>query len=227
MGIDGRSESFTGASRTLTVLVHGIEGSRLDWLERGGYTKGGDLTDRLSRLGMSWVACDLYGHGDWPAEEAGFSREDISDDLYPVFLRRSSEAIRQAIATATTQAAVDRLNVVSYSAGCDVAVDVLKTSVGIPVVSFLMAAPVPHREFDDEYSLHNNLEVFAGRTVGVFCGRQDEYVSFEEISWFFDQLPDASRHRWDYSSGHALPVAWVDDAVALLQRCDEGRSPTT
>lgn len=204
-------------SRSLTILVHGFEGARTDWRERGGYTKGGDLTDRLGAAGRSWLACDLYGHGDWVADEPDFSPEHISDELFPGFLTRSADAIRAAVIDTVAEADVDHLDVVTYSSGCHVVVQLLKgPSLPRPVSTLAMAVPTPEREYDDEFSLHNNLAVFDGPTVGVFAGRDDDVVALDEVRWFFEQLPGTAKRRWEYASGHALPSAWTDDAVALL-----------
>jgi pimeloyl-ACP methyl ester carboxylesterase len=210
-------EELFDTSRSLTVLIHGLQGSRRDWCERGGYSKGGDLTDRLSALGRSWIACDLYGHGDWPATEPDFSSEHISDELFPSFLSRSADATRVAIEAAVASHDVDHLQLVTYSAGCHVAVQLLKGSLPRPVTTLALAVPTPERAYDDEYSLHNNLDVFEGRTVGMFVGRDDDEVAFDEACWFFDQLPRSAKRRWDYPVGHSLPIAWVDDAIDLLE----------
>lgn len=214
--LDGIEQHLPAESRTLTVLIHGFEGSRADWRERGGYSKGGDLTDRLRERGMAWVACDLYGHGDWPAEEDGFSTGNISDELFPSFVARSADAVRQAIEVAVVSTAAERVNVVSYSAGCHVAVVLLGLPLPRPATTVLLAAPTPERAYDDEYSLHNNLEVFEGLTAGLFCGREDDEAPYADVVWLSERFPPGIVRRWDYDAGHALPTTWVDDAIAVL-----------
>lgn len=203
-------------STTLTVLIHGFEGRKEDWLDAAGFSKGGALTQRLDELGRSWIACDLYGHGDWETNDPEFRAEHISDELFPRFLDRSADAIREAVELAVAEGGAQQLEVVTYSAGCHVAVRLLQATLPSPVTTLGLAVPTPDREHDDEYSLHNHLAVFEGRTVGLFVGRDDDEIAFDESVWFFDQLPGSAKRRWDYDSGHALPVDWVDDVVSLL-----------
>jgi hypothetical protein len=201
-------EELFDTSRSLTVLIHGLQGSRRDWCERGGYSKGGDLTDRLSALGRSWIACDLYGHGDWPATEPDFSSEHISDELFPSFLSRSADATRVAIEAAVARHDVDHLQLVTYSAGCHVALQLLKGALPRPVTTLALAVPTPERAYDDEYSLHNNLDVFEGRTVGMFVGRDDDEVAFDEAWGGLGQLAGAAQRRWGDPCWGDVPGRW-------------------
>ncbi len=200
-------------STTLNVLIHGQTSSKEEWTSAGGYTKGGDLTRLLDEHGQSWIAGDLYGHGEWAADEPDFDSADISDGEWTEFLGRSAAGVRRALDLALEQQAYSVLNFVTYSMGCLVAVEIMKQGLPIPVGRIVMAVPTPEREYDDDSSLHNNLAVFSSAFTAVAMGRFDEDVNPQDIVWFFDQIPGDRKLLRSYDSGHSLPEAWVSDVI--------------
>ena len=81
----------------LTVLIHGLEGAATDWKDPEGYSHGGLLTQALNNADLPWIALDLYGHGEWKAEEPEFNPANVSDELWAGFIDRSVDAIVQAL----------------------------------------------------------------------------------------------------------------------------------
>lgn len=203
-------------SRTLAVLIHGQESSKADWLTPGDYTKGGDLTRELRVRGISWLAHDLYGHGDWQAREEDFDPADISDEIWPDFVMESVTALRCAIESAVALNPVDSLVVVGYSTGNTILVKLLAERLPVPVRGVVMASVVPEREMDDEYALHQNLGVLEGQRVLLHTGLHDAETSPDEVQWFFSRLPAAEKRLCTYHSGHDLPVDWVHHTVEFL-----------
>ncbi|GAB6090786.1 alpha/beta fold hydrolase [Spirochaeta dissipatitropha] len=204
------------SSSNLVLLIHGQEASSADWIEKDGFTKGGNLTEGLDSRSISWLAPDLYGHGSFTALEAGFDSADISDDLWPLFLSRSADAAATLIEGLVKKHRYRELTVISYSAGCHVAVKLLQRNLPLPVNKVFMAAPCPEREYNDEYSLHNNLDCFFGRASCFFTGSTDETSPIDDVRWLYSQIIGTQKELLVYESGHSLPVDWTGDALARL-----------
>ncbi|MDA3899246.1 MAG: hypothetical protein PF637_01870 [Spirochaetes bacterium] len=204
-------------SHSLTVLIHGLESSKDDWTEKNGFTKGGNLTALLEDNELSYCAQDLYGHGQFKADEPGFDPTDISDELWPLFIKRSVRACLEAIESLCNSGAYQSLNVITYSGGSQIGVELLKEQLSLPVAVVAMAVPPLQRDYDDEYSLHNNLDVFSNTKNFFFFGIADEETPIEDCRWLVPQLPKNSVH-FEYQSGHSLPVQWVSDCLSELLR---------
>ena len=211
-GPDG--EMFDG-SATLTLLVHGLGSSAQDWRERDGYTHGGNLTDALSAARESWIACDLYGHGAWTADEPGFDPYDIDDDAWDAFVERSCDALAAAVDRALASAPGAALRIVTYSAGCLVAARLLRQHPVLAPAMMVLAAVTPERAADDEYSLHHNVEPLSRGSLALLYGERDEQTSAEDVQGLASQMSTKPR-LVAYDSGHALPGRWVEDAIAVL-----------
>ena len=201
----------------LTILIHGLEGSSKDWEEINGFSKGGNLTQSLKARGLDYRAYDLYGHGEWDAEEEDFDPSSISDDLYPKFVYRSADKIAQNIRAELGRGEYDGINLVSYSGGSVPGMKILKKLTNLRIGHIILCVPTPEKEYDDEFSLHNNLDVFDGRDVIVFMGTEDEEVPPEDMDFFFKQLHCRNKTLYRYPCGHALPVNWTKTAAEILE----------
>lgn len=200
----------------LIYLIHGQGGSRQDWLDRTGFTRGGLLTEALDAYGMAWAAPDLYGHGAWTADEPDFDPDDIDDDLWDKTVALSVDRMAGELEDLCRGGAYDRIVLVTYSAGAVFGVKLLARTLPRPVETLLLAAAPPQREFDDGYSLHNNLEVFKDRRVVLYSGTEDEEIPPGETRWFFERVPAREKRLREYPSGHSLPAAWTKDALSDL-----------
>ncbi|MBN2435541.1 MAG: hypothetical protein JXK07_09790 [Spirochaetes bacterium] len=209
-------EKHFDSSKDLILLLHGQEASSNDWIINGGFINGAGLTDGLTDSQFSWIAPDLYGHGSFKAEENDFDPADISDELWPVFLKRSADTICNLAEETVKKYGYQSLTVVSYSASCHVAVRIIKHKLSVPIKRVFMAAPCPEREYDDEYSLHNNLDCFNNRKCCFFAGTRDEEVPIDDVRWFFSHIESDDKELLLYDSGHSLPEKWTSDALIQL-----------
>lgn len=206
-------------SAQLFVLIHGLGGSRQSWLEDESYTHGARLTRELAQRGIAWIATDLYGHGAWPAEEVDFDTRHIPDACWPSFVARSVSRLCELTRQAVAQGAYTRLTLLSYSAGSTILAKLAQEALGCPVETLVLAAPVPDRDMDDTYSLHNNPAAFAGRRCLVYGGKADEEVPAAELCDWFEGLDAGQKSLRLYAAGHALPAAWVEDLMNDLGLC--------
>lgn len=202
---------------SLVVLIHGLGACGRTWSEDEDYTKGAHLTRRLTQLGIPWVAPDLYGHGEWRAEEPEFDPNHIPDSLWQKFVDCSVKRLGETVKRESLRTGSRSITLLSYSVGCVILAKLAQEDLGLPVLDIAMAVPVPFREMDDEYSLHNNQGAFSGRSCYVYAGETDEEVALSELRWWHEQLEAQKKVLRVYSSGHALPVAWVNDVFDDLK----------
>lgn len=204
-------------NKCLFVLIHGQGDTRDTWTEMDGYTKGGNCTQLLNELGYSWFATDLYGHGNYPADESDFDCEQIPDEYWSKFIEKSVARILHELDLLKDQ--FEQIAIISYSGGGSVAVKLLEKNTILPVREIHMAAPVPDSENDDEYSLHNNLTLFKDLEVYFYSGVYDEEVEHEEVESVFDEIECRKKRLNVYESGHSLPHQWVKDLnINLTER---------
>lgn len=199
----------------LFVLLHGQQSSKRDWLEKDGYTHGGNLTEGLMNLGISFIAFDLRGHGD--DKEVDYAKEYLDDDEYADFIDTSVRTIGEMLKQLKTAEPERKLHLLSYSSGSVVGLKI-QEQFGLFDDVFL-AVPIPQKEYDDGYSLHNNIgRLKDGSRFIVFYGTNDEEVSADETRWFYDQVNSVDKQIFSYPSGHSLPTEWVESFLRLIQR---------
>jgi predicted esterase len=201
---------------TLNLLIHGQGSSRGEWLEKDGYTKGGNLTEILCRDQISWAAADMYGHGEWSADEPDFDPENVDDETWEKLVGLTLANLMDILTGLIRSHRFASMNIITYSAGSVLGARLLAEKLPLPVGRILMAAPTPQRDFDDGYSLHNNLSIFEGRKVFLYAGTSDDEVSIDETRWLFGQIPGDGKTLREYDGGHSLPLAWVTDALKDL-----------
>lgn len=199
--------------RDLYILLHGQQSSKREWLEKDGYTHGGNLTDGLMDNGFSFIAFDLYGHGD--SRTVDYSKDYLDDEEYQDFIGQSVQGIGETLSQIKAVEPERRIHLVTYSTGSVAGLKV-QEQYGL-FEDIYLAVPVPQKEYDDEFSLHNNISKLKENSrLVVFYGNNDEEVAASETEWFYDQIPCSKKQIFAYDSGHSLPSEWVRDFINLL-----------
>jgi predicted esterase len=192
------------------VAFHYQEGSKNIWLE--------DTWDSLLlhavENNIPFIACDMYGHGEWQVD--GFDTSYIDDDAWDTFVEKTAVGVTQAITTLIqdTTLSFDSLQFIGSSLGCHTAMTVIRNN--LRPVSLVLASPVPAKEYDDESSFHNNLSAFEKTKLLVISGRNDEDVAQGEVQWWYDQIDSETKKIIFYDSGHDLPADWISQAITFL-----------
>ncbi|MBN1979992.1 MAG: alpha/beta hydrolase [Chitinivibrionales bacterium] len=205
-----RMNLFKGC-KEVVVLIHGLGSSTAEWFEADGYTKGGNFVKKIEERKLSYIAYNLYGHGSFEAEESDFNPENIPDEIWPKFITRSVDLIAEGLKGNRLE--TKNIAIVTYSGGAGVATQLLKKYPSLPVSRLVFCSPGLQREYNDEYSLHNNLDCFSKRSLLLLGGKNDEEESIEDLRWFFGQLTGEKKKLVEYDAGHSLPVEWTQDAM--------------
>lgn len=201
---------FADKSTPLNILIHGLESSKSEWFEIHGFTKGGAIVEGLKSRNENYLAVDLYGHGEWPAKEPNFKSNNISDELWESLVSNSVQKITALTHRLSEEYGYQHIILTSYSAGALIAVK-LAAQLALPVIKFHFAAPTPEREYDDDYSLHNNLTCLSKADVHIYYGDSDLDAKKEDVEWLYDKVIANSKRKILYHSGHSLPLDWTND----------------
>lgn len=190
--------------------IHYQEGSKEIWLDEESFFP---ILAFAIENQIPFYAIDLYGHGDWKSDDSSFNPEYLDDDQWEKFVSASVTGIKEVIFKVASNKSI---NIVSSSTGCLMAVKTIAT--GINLNTLAMASPVPTKSYNDEYSLHNNIESLKDCKLLVLTGTNDEEVEAGEVKWYFDQIESNQKEIITYNSGHELPKEWADKTIEFI-RC--------
>lgn len=193
----------------VVFAIHYQEGSKEIWLDEENYTS---ILKYAIDNKIPFYAVDLYGHGEWKSDGDNFNPQYLDDDQWEVFVRNSVQGIKETISFVAKD---KEIQFISYSTGCLMAVKVIDNTINTN--SLVMASPVPARSYDDEYSLHNNIDVLKNKNVLVLSGIDDEEVEDGEVQWYYDLIQSGNKEIERYKSGHELPSQWSDSAIKFLK----------
>ena len=152
-----------GGDGVPVLLVHGFSSSHGDW-DATGWTRA------LERAGRAWLAPDLPGHGasEKPHDPASYR----------------SQALADALAGVLDEAAAERADVVGYSLGAELAVELALAHPSR--VRRLVAGGIGDRR-------PNTAEAAAEVYESAVAGSQPPYGSTGQMWWRASSAPGADR----------------------------------
>jgi pimeloyl-ACP methyl ester carboxylesterase len=209
----------TGGQADLPCILalHGFTSSKAEWLEMGGFTKGGNLVKALADQGYAVVGLDLYGHGDHqPDLPANY--DELANDRWEEFFHGSLVGIAAVLEDYILQSGFNkqRLGFLSYSIGGIFGFWLANR--GAPFIAMAMCVPPVDRDLDDEYAALNNLDLLAKMSMLIIAAQEDENIKFTDSEWLFNQLPLENKRFVSYHSGHSLPDDYVPVAADWFQQ---------
>lgn len=188
----------------LFVLIHGLSSSKNEW-----FTEHKNLTDYFRDNSISFIALNLYGHGDFPADEPNFSADYIDDDLWPIFIDKSVAKITHSISIEDQVRSFTNVHIISYSIGSVVAIEVAKRIT--KCASLSLCVPDPDYSINDCYSLCNSVDQVNAIKTTIFSGIKDDEVPYKDIERLLEGHTHIHHHAYD--AGHSLPTQWIDDLL--------------
>lgn len=206
----------TTSAQNPIVALHYQTGSKEIWLENTTHSPNSALLNYAIAHQIPFYALDLYGHGEWKSEDPAFNPEYLDDEHWELFATKSVTGMVEVINTLSHNHRHKNMTIVAYSVGVLIAVKAI--AAGIILKSLVMVSPVPERQADDAYSLHNNVERLKGLKVLLLTGNQDDEVEPGEVDWYFELIESDQKEMNVFDSGHTLPNAWVERAIEFLVR---------
>lgn len=194
----------------MVVFLHGIGGSSKDWTEKSDYTNGHILLEQVKKAGYLYRCFDLYGHGDWKADEPDFDPEYINDEQWPIFIRESESVILRQIQEEIEKHQVDSLIIVSYSGSAIISLRIANRMDEHVRCMCIMAAPDPAREYDDEYSLHNQVNKRPMDYLLIY-GENDEEINIDDLQWVFKRI-NGQKKMVELNGDHSIDQSWTEVA---------------
>lgn len=163
----------------------------------------------------AFLACDLYGHGEWQVE--GFNPALIDESNLESFMKPNSAGVTEAVRSFCFNQNIspDSLHYAAVSLGCFTAIDLAAR--GLKPRTMALVAPAPLKNADSPYSFHNNLEATEGVTLLAITGSDDEYNEPGEVTWWMDQVNSENKKVITYAGGHVPPLNVIDSCVLFFQ----------
>lgn len=205
------------------IALHGLTGSKYDWLEFNGYTKGGDLTQKLLDRGFAVLAFDAALHGERFLEiepEYWHESEEWRDTqmgyVYTDFIEYYQSVVddtKAALNYLESRNEIDtsRLGIMGYSLGGYLAFAAanadkrIRTCAAFALIinpdSLQISAP------------QSNISNLADVPVFIAEGEHDPAYNKDGVEWFYNSLPGEHKKLVVYDGGHSLPAEYTDDFV--------------
>lgn len=207
----------------LLIALHGSTSSKLDWGHINGYAKGGNLTNELLKKGYSVIAADLAYHGEHYLNTKGWNwgNSDKYDSVYinhwPYFHEETLLGIEPVVDFAKNSGLFDttRTGIACYSLGGYFINQVAELHGSIKSLTYLVVESGIRDSLPGYGPLDNQAEL-SNTNAYVVAAENDEYLPFDESQWFFKNLIMTNKTFVSYSSGHSLPVDYVNPLVEWL-----------
>jgi dienelactone hydrolase len=199
------------------IELHGITGSKWEWTDIGGFTKGGDLTEKLLEKGYAVFAIDHPMHGDRAEKVYGSFDEHFSairnrwDDFYI----EAVGDIYESVGFIRSRPEIDgeRLALVGYSLGGLFSMEIgTKLPEGIKTVVTCVPPVIEDRD---------NLSKKIARMIHVpsllmIIAKEDVWSKVEKSREVFALIPVDDKKLLEYDGGHSLPAAYTDEVLQWI-----------
>ena len=211
----------------LVLLLHGWSGSKEDWWKEENYISGGEMRKALLKAGYAVLALDAATHGE-RSHEIDFQHVNAFGDskaparrnyfTYAEIAIQTVKDYRRALDFMAERGEVDmkRIGLVGYSMG---GMDAFYLVSAEPRVKVAVACvpPLLNASYGPASPIDYSWGI--GKTPFLLLmGRKDEMNDPVRAEASIDQYLKGPNTKliW-YESGHKLPPAYVQDAMAWLK----------
>lgn len=198
------------------LATHGATSSKHEWTELDGYTKGGNLAQRLLSLGIAVVAMDWHYHGDNDTQTLG-GRNVFLPEHFDDFFERSVRDANTVLDWTRQYPSLDatRMGFSGYSLAATFGFWL--ASHGAEFKAMVLCVPDSGRKSGKYHAPCNNLGNLGNLSILQISAEQDEYIPSEEWRWLHANTAVPDKTLLTYPSGHSLPVDYVEPASAWLK----------
>ena len=197
------------------IATHGATSSKHEWTELDGYTKGGNLAQRLLAAGIAVVAMDWHYHGDNDTQALN-GRNVFLPEHFDDFFERSVRDANTVLEWTKQHPSLDasRMGFAGYSLAATFGFWLSGHGAGFKAM--VLCVPGSGRKSGKYHAPCNNLGNLGSVSILQIRAEQDEYVPSEESDWLYSNIPVPDKTRLSYPSGHSLPVDYVEPASNWL-----------
>ncbi len=110
----------------VTIAIHKETGSKEDWLCFNSTSKPGNLLKESIKNNSTFIAFDLYGHGEWQIQDKSFNPGNFNNTQRDNFIEASKTGIEEAIKKLLLQENIksNPVTIVGKSLGCSVVLNI-------------------------------------------------------------------------------------------------------
>ena len=198
------------------LATHGATSSKHEWTELDGYTKGGNLAQRLLAAGIAVVAMDWHYHGDNDTQALN-GRNVFLPEHFDDFFERSVRDANTVLEWTRTNPLLDssRMGFSGYSLASTFGFWL--ASHGAAFKAMVLCVPGSGRKSGKPHSPCNNLGALRNVSILQISAEQDEYIPSEESNWLYSNIPVPDKTLITYPSGHSLPVDYAQPTSDWLK----------
>lgn len=196
-------------SKSLIVALHYQNSNKEVWLN----SLNGILNFAIETK-TAFFACDLYGHGEWSI--SNYNTNLINENNLDTFMIPTTIGVSDALRTfcINKNLSIDSLQYVAISLGCFTAMDLSIND--LKPKTMILSAPVPLKNYNGNYSFHNNLDAFNQTNILAITGTKDQYNEPNEVQWWIDQVNSNNKKLISYEGGHVPPLNMIDSCIIFL-----------
>lgn len=217
----------------VVLQLHGLGGSKANWWDDEGFSRGGQVTQGLLGAGYAVLALDAQYHGERlvnngyePPGVMVFERGWLH--RYRDLLVQSVVEYRRALDYLATREEIDadRVGMIGYSmgghmtfilTGIDPRIDVSVACV-TPSMTERMTGVRMKENASFVIAPHEFARAVDSRPLLMLMGRSDQAYSVSEAEQLRDLIDGSSKKLIWYESGHRLPDEYIADALDWFQR---------
>lgn len=198
------------------IALHGVTSSKHEWTEIDGYTKGGNLTQKLVENQCAVIAIDCRYHGDNATRNMG-EYNVLDSENWDDFFIKSLNDIQTVISHLAQKSPYDpkRLGFAGYSMGALFGFWLANRNSVFKAMS--VCVPPADNCKNDAYSTFSNVNNLKDLSLIQISARRDEYIPFEQSTCLFEQIPLAQKKFISYESGHSLPHDYIQEVVSWFK----------
>lgn len=177
----------------VTIAIHRETSSKEDWLCFNSVYRGGNLLKESIKSNSVFIAFDLYGHGEWKADDPSFNVSDIKNSK--TLIERSSRGIQEAVKflLESEKIADNPVTIVGNSVGCSVVLNLIFPNIDFKTV-LLSPFNTTVNSSSTKYLIHR--------------GNRDKIIPETEFKKLIEKLPNESEIIL-YNKNHDLDENWI------------------
>ena len=216
----------------VVLQLHGLTGSKANWWDDAGFSRGGQVTKGLLGAGYAVLALDAQYHGDRLVQNDYESPGTMVFERgwmhrYRDLLVQSVVEYRRALDYLATREEIDaeRVGMIGYSmgghmtfilTGIDPRIDVSVACV-TPSLTERMMSKRMNKKASFVIAPHEFAGAVDSRPLLMLMGRSDPAYSVGEAEQLHELINGSSKKLIWYESGHRLPDEYIADAVSWFQ----------
>lgn len=183
------------SNKTVNIAIHGEGQKKEDWLCFNSTLKQGNLLKASIKQNSTFIAFDLYGHGDWKIKDKHFNTTNLALKDQEILIEKSVLGIQEAISIILTNEGLSKnpITITSFSLGCSISLGIKFDSENLKSV---LISPF-------NTSIKSNCQNYL-----VIRGKNDTQINENDFNSLINKLPKNTILK-ELVSEHEISKSWI------------------